>query len=92
MSTLKEIETECRLYALEWYVCLLHAANYVQMGEAGPAMLEQARQQAIRGVRQKTFPAFDPAMSDLLSAELETAVDRLLGMTKELLAKGSSGT
>jgi hypothetical protein len=83
----RTIETECRLYALEWYVCLLHAATYRQMGEAGPAMLEQTRKQVLEGLRQKTFPSLDAAMSDLLSAELESAVERLLSMTKELLAK-----
>jgi hypothetical protein len=61
------------------------------MGAAGPAMLERLRRQALENARLKTFPALDPAMSDLVSAELESAVDRILGMAKELLAKGSSG-
>ena len=59
------------------------------MGAAGPAMLESAPpKQALEGARNKTFPILDPAMSDLLSAELESAVDRLIGMAKAFLAKG----
>jgi hypothetical protein len=86
----EQIKAECRLYAIEWAVSILFATSFKQMGAAGPAMLGQVRQQALEGARKKTFPDLDPAMSDLLSAELETAVDHLLGMAKEFLAKGSS--
>jgi hypothetical protein len=91
MLTEEQIKAECRLYALEWAVSMLFSAQFQQMGAAGVQMLEQTRQQALEGARGKTFPALDPAMSDLLSAELESAVDRLLSMAKEFLAKGSSG-
>jgi hypothetical protein len=91
MSTEEKIKAECRVYALGWAVSVLFASQFRQMGDAGPAMLERARQQALEGARLQTFPNFDPAMSDLLSAELESAVDRILGMAKEFLAKGSSG-
>jgi hypothetical protein len=90
MSTEDDIKAECRIYAVEWAVSLLLAAQFLQMGDEGAAMLERARQQALQGARRKAFPDLDPAMSDLLSAELESAVDRLLGMTKEFVAKGSS--
>jgi hypothetical protein len=86
----EQIQAECRLYAIEWAVSILFATSFKQMGAAGPAMLDQVRQQALEGARKKTFPNLDPAMSDLLSAELEIAVNRLLGMAKEFLAKGSS--
>jgi hypothetical protein len=90
MLTEDELKSECRLYAVEWVAALLFAAHFRQMGDDGPAFLEQARQQALAGARQKTFAGLDPAMSDLLSAEIESAVDRLLGMAKAFLAKGSS--
>jgi hypothetical protein len=90
MSAEDDIKAECRLYAVEWAVSILLAGNFRQMGPEGTLLFERTRQQAIEGVRQKTFPAVDPTMSDLLSAELESAVDRLLGMAKEFLAKGSS--
>ena len=87
MSAEDEIRTECRLYAIEWAIGLMLAAQFQQMGASGPVMLEQARQQALAGARRKTFSSFDPAMSDLLSAELEAAIDRLLTIAKEFLAK-----
>jgi hypothetical protein len=91
MSVEDDIKAECRLYAVEWAVSLLFAAHFRQHGSAGPLLLEEARQQALESARHQTFPSFDPAMSDLLSAELESAVDRILGMAKAFLAKGSSG-
>jgi hypothetical protein len=89
MITGDELKAECRLYAVEWAISLMLAAQFLQMGAAGAVLLEQARQQALAGARKKTFPELaDPAMSDLASAELESAVNRLLGMAKEHLAKG----
>jgi hypothetical protein len=85
-----EIKAECRFYALEVMFCRLLATTFRQMGAAGDAMLEETRQQSLEGARQQTFPALDPAMSDLVSAELESAIDRLLGMTKSLLETGRS--
>jgi hypothetical protein len=38
----------------------------------------KVRQQMVGGARSHTFPDLDPAMSDLFSAELEGAVDRLM--------------
>lgn len=90
MSVEDDIKAECRLYAVEWLVCLMFAAQFHQIGAAGPTMLDRARRQALESARRQTFPVFDPAMSDLVSAELESAVDRILGMAKEFLAKGSS--
>ena len=90
MPTEDEVKAEFRLYAVEWAISLLLAAQFRQMGAAGLPMLDATRAQALAGARKKAFPGVDPAMSDLFSAELESAVDRLLGMAKELLAKGSS--
>ena len=90
MSMEDEVKAECRFYALERSFCLLQAAIYRQMGAAGPVMLEETRKQAIESAQRQTFPALDPAMSDLVSAELEAAVNRLLSMTKQFL-DGPSG-
>jgi len=92
MSIQERAEAECRLYALEWYVCMLHAAIFAQAGKDGLVILGHLRQTALEGARQKAFPGLDPAMSDLVSAELEAAVDRLLSMTAGFLAKAPSGT
>ena len=92
MSMEDEIKAECRFYALEQGFCLLQAAIYRQMGVLGPVMLEETRKQALESTRMKTFPALGPAMSDLVSAELESAIDRLLGMTKHFLEGGVAGS
>jgi hypothetical protein len=82
-----EIRAEARLYALECVVCQTLALIHLQIAAADPlSVLEQQRQQAIHGARQKAFPELnDPALSDLMSAELEAAVDRLADMEKALL-------
>jgi hypothetical protein len=85
-----EIKAECRFYALEMMFCRLLATTFRQMGAVGDAMLEETRRQSLEEARRQTFPALDPAMSDLVSAELESAIDRLLGMTKSLLETGRS--
>lgn len=86
MATEQQIKEEVRLYAVEWMVCQLASVLLTATGQ-GNVILSQMRQQAIAGARGKTFQSVDPAMSDLLSAELEAAVDRLLGMTKELVER-----
>jgi hypothetical protein len=49
-------------------------------------MLALTRQQMIEGARRRGFPELgDAAMSDRYSAELENAVDRLLGMVEAQL-------
>ena len=85
--TENEVRTEARLYALECVFCQMSALLHLQVGGADPlSALEQQRQQALQGARQKTFPELDdPALSDLMSAELEAAVDRLARMERALL-------
>ena len=90
MSSEDDVKAECRLHAVEWAVSLLFAAHFRQAGDAGAVLLEQRRQEALAAARQQTFPSFDPAMSDLYSAELEASIDRLLGMAKAFLATGPS--
>jgi hypothetical protein len=73
------IKAEMRLWALEVLVCNLFAVSLIATGRPG-ALFSQVRQQILQGAKLKTFSGVDPALSDLLSAELETAVDRLLEM------------
>jgi hypothetical protein len=82
-----EIRAEARLYALECVVCQMFALLQLQIaGVDALSALEQQRKQAVHGARQKAFPELDdPALSDLMSAELETAVDRLASMVRALL-------
>lgn len=81
-----EIKAECRLYAIEWAVSLLLAANFAQAGPDAEAKLDEARQQLSQIAQQKTYPRLGAAMSDLAAAEQESAVQRLLGYAKDALA------
>ncbi|MGP0088473.1 MAG: hypothetical protein ACLPKB_00680 [Xanthobacteraceae bacterium] len=78
-----EIKAEMRLWALEVLVCNLVAIW--SLTDRNPAdLLRQTREQMIEGARKRTFPeAADPALSDLYSAELESAVARLMDMGSE---------
>lgn len=73
------VKAEWRLYAVEWAVSQLWA-TFLRLHGVGPELLDQIRQQAIASARAKTFQNLDPAMSDLMSAELEAAIDRILQM------------
>jgi hypothetical protein len=51
------------------------------------ALLNRIRDQMIEGAKNRTFPGYDAAMSDLLSAELESAVTRLMDMGSEQITR-----
>jgi hypothetical protein len=73
----KAVKDELRLFALESIVCQ-HISQLYQLLPEGT--FDAVRQQAIEGTRRQTFAGADAAHSDLFSAELETAIDRLYGM------------
>ncbi|HUI21278.1 MAG TPA: hypothetical protein VLZ74_09570 [Methylocella sp.] len=81
------IKAEVRLYALESLVCQLYAMIYALTGKPREA-LQNRRETLIGKARLKGFSGLDPAMSDFASAELESAIDRLLKMQEEILGKG----
>lgn len=81
-----ELKNEVRLYAVEWLTCQVTSVLLTASGEPSQK-LAQLRNQALAGARLRTFPNVDPAVSDLLSAELEGAIDRLLEMTRMLVEK-----
>jgi hypothetical protein len=83
------IKAEMRLCVLEKLVCDLLVMN-LSLTPYPKEFLEKMRAEMIEGSRRRTFPGFDPAQSDLLSAELEGAVDRLLGMASEQMQIGLS--
>jgi hypothetical protein len=73
-----EIKAEMRLIALEHFVVNLFALSVLQENPEHPLeFFEMVQKQMIAGAHRQTFPAVDPSMSDLLSAELEAAIDRL---------------
>jgi hypothetical protein len=73
------IKAEMRLWALECLVCNILAMIAASQSDPNELM-QKTRDQMISGARQHAFPEVDPAMSDLLSAELETAITRLMDM------------
>lgn len=81
----KAFKNVVRLYALERIVSLLLAEHCVHGRPENPQEeLTQLRKAVIEGAQKPALPSeFDPVVSDLFSAELEEAMDRLLGMAKQ---------
>jgi hypothetical protein len=79
----QSIKDEMRLYALECLVCQLYALIYRVLPAGAPELTQKAWRD---GARKQTFGK-DPALSDLLSAELEIALDRLAEMQNHYLAR-----
>ena len=79
MDDEQAIKSEMRLWALEVLVTNLLAMVCTLDRDPG-ALLNQIRERMIEGAKSRTFPGYDAAMSDLLSAELESAVARLMDM------------
>lgn len=80
------IKAEVRLWALECVVSQLFASVY-QSSPDPEALFARNKDLILQSTRRVTAGA-DPAMSDLLSAELELAVERLLHMQARLLGVG----
>jgi hypothetical protein len=73
-----EIRSEMRLWALEVLSVNL-LAMLCALDPKPDDLFEKIRAQIIDGARHRTFPT-DASTSDLLSAELEDAVTRMMGM------------
>ena len=85
-----EIKHEARLRAIEWLTCLTHAVLLKTISDSPLETLTQAKSDFLEGLRSKAFPHLDPAMSDALSAELETAAETLLTSVQRFLDRGRS--
>ena len=83
----KDITSEMRLWALEVLVSNLFAMACV-MDNAPLDAFEKISTQMIRGAKSQTFPGADTEESQLLSAELEFAVARLMEMGKTQIQRG----
>jgi hypothetical protein len=85
MMTASEVKLEARLRALEWTVCQVMVAIIYQTASDASSFLGEMHKNTIEAARQQTFPELaDPAMSDLMAAEFETAVSRLAAMQGQL--------
>jgi hypothetical protein len=82
--TEEAIKAEMRLFALESIVCQLWAMTFLQ---PPPGSFEKTRAAWLEGAKKQTFRGADAAESDLLSAELEIALERLASMQKSHLAR-----
>jgi hypothetical protein len=78
------IKLEARLSALEFFATKIGATLMVASGLSVEGAEAAMRDQL---AREQTFPTLDPAMSDLASAELNEALERLLKMQVELVEK-----
>lgn len=67
------IKAEARLFGLESLVALLHAAHHQASG--GPAGPWRMRAELVDRARHSLVGEVDPVSSDLVSAELEIAID-----------------
>lgn len=75
---LDSIRVDTRLYVVEYFVASLCAMALVERAEdQAPTAFAILRDTMIAGCRARTYPQFDAAMSDLYSAELETAAAQL---------------
>lgn len=82
MSIEDTIKNETRLFALETIVCQTVATLYSTMPRA---IFDAVQKQAIDGAKTHAFPGFDPAYSDLVSAEFQSALENLYGMIQHHL-------
>ena len=84
-----QIRLEARLLALEYLVCNLYAHAFKQASD--PAAQAEERATTLREyAREFTIPGVDPAFSDMASAELNDALECLLGMIAEMVAAGTA--
>ncbi len=75
-----EIKAEMRLWTLEVVVANAFAMLCASLDPKPEDLLKQIHDQMIEGAKKRTFSGVHPAMSDHYSAELQVAVDRLMGM------------
>jgi hypothetical protein len=81
----KAIKLEMRLSAIEFLLCKLTATILVA-GRKTEDELQKWREDMKRTLQAQTFAGLDPTTSDVAAAELEDAVDALLGLLKKHMA------
>jgi hypothetical protein len=69
------VKLEARLIAMEYAICDLFSAVYRGFN---PKDIHDRHDQLVKFFQTRTVPGHDPAMSDLLSGEVEIALHRLL--------------
>ena len=75
------IKADMRLFVLESLVALLWASTHrADLGSDPVYLVADLKKRLTDRARNQTFAGVDPALSDLLSAELEAAIDRAMAM------------
>lgn len=69
----REIRAATRLWALELLVCWIAAG-------VSEEEFQRMRREMVEAARNATFAHIHPAQSDLLAAELEASISRLVSM------------
>jgi hypothetical protein len=85
--TEEAIKFEMRLSAIEYLLCKAYLVLMLSQGQLNPANFDQFAKDFVAGAAEQKFPVGDPALSDHVSAEWETAIERLINMQKDLLAQ-----
>jgi len=80
----REIEAEMRLWTLEAFVCEIFSLWCAQQESPG-SIYASLRKRMLDAAKHRRFEGVDPAMSDHLSAELESAVKRLMDIGRRQL-------
>jgi hypothetical protein len=82
------VKLEARLCAIEFAICELFSAFYSKL----PAReIHKRHDQLLAAMRKRGVRGVDPAVSDLLSAEAETALHELLSDLETYVAKPRPG-
>jgi hypothetical protein len=82
-----DVDIEARLYALELMVANLLSILCVTTSQNPAGMIAKVKIQMVDGVKNMTLPDYqDPAMSDLVSAEIESALAVLVSMASAQIA------
>lgn len=79
----KETKLEMKIYAIELFIANLMAKDLIISAEDPVLFLHEMQNQMIQGVKSLDFSQYDQSESDLISGELEAAVDRIWGMVSE---------
>ena len=79
------IELAAHVAALE-YVFTIFGSDFYRLLKASPADVERRHQKILAGLSAVAVPGVDPAMSDHLAAEVQTAAERILSSIEESVA------
>jgi hypothetical protein len=80
----KAIKLEARLGAIEYMIGELFKMVY-RLGGATPAMVVESHEKFREYLRTMPMPTTDPALSDLVAAEIQEAHERLLKIIVEAM-------